>query len=69
MIQPIIGSARPHDGLRTPRTAEEAFGPGHRLTRRELSQSDRMDGIVGAFCGVIACGFSALVVLTWLGVL
>ena len=69
MSRVIIGSARPYAGLRAPRTSEEAFGPGHRLTRRELSQSDRMDGIVGAFCGVIACGFSALVVLTWMGVL
>ena len=69
MSQPIIGSARPHAGLRAPRTAEEAFGPGHRLTRSELSQSARVDGIIGAFCGVFACGFSALVVLNWLGVL
>jgi hypothetical protein len=65
----VIGSARPHAGLRAPRTTEEAFGPGHRLTSRQLSQSDRVDGIIGAFCGVFACGFSALVVLTWLGVL
>ncbi len=69
MSRAVIGSASPHDGLRAPRTAEEAFGPGHRLTRRELGQSARVDSIIGAFCGVFACGFSALVVLTWLGVL
>jgi hypothetical protein len=68
-VKVVIGSARPHAGLRAPRTAEEAFGPGNRLTRKELGQSARVDSIIGALCGVFACGFSALVVLTWLGVL
>lgn len=69
MSRVIIGSARPRAGLRAPRTAEEAFGPGHRLTRRELSQSARVDSIIGALCGLVACSFSAAVVLVWLGVL
>jgi hypothetical protein len=46
-----IGRSYGHQGLRTHRTLNSAFGPYSRLTVE--STSDRVDRIVGRFCFVI----------------
>jgi hypothetical protein len=56
---PVIGSARPRDGLRTPRTLEEACGPGARL---EIERADRWDRIIGRGCVVL---FILALALLW----
>ena len=59
----IIGSARPRDGLRTPRTLEEARGPGARL---EVERANRWDRIVGRACLLVAAFALALLWAEWL---
>jgi hypothetical protein len=44
MSRPIIGSARPRDGLRTARTLNEACGPYAQL---DTAQARRWDRIIG----------------------
>jgi len=57
MTRPVIGSARPRDGLRTPRTLNEACGPYARLD--EL-KANRWDRIIGRFCVVLLIATLAL---------
>lgn len=49
-MKPIIGSARPRDGLRTPRTLNEACGPHATL---DVQRADRWDRIIGGVCVIL----------------
>lgn len=47
-----IGRNYGHQGLRTHRTLNSAFGPYARLERKR-STSERVDAVIGRFCFVI----------------